>query len=154
MHPGISIFWGNAKVACSLSTVGQAGTVKIKNDTMPKLDDCGVHCLFVGYLLTHPSECYRMYYLKMHRVHISCNIIWVHHRFYQKLNTAGEFNTDPITVGNWARNPQVVLWFIEVGRELQKAWYQNKATTWRNRKMMEIFKLKQKINLRTAKWGT
>ena len=73
--PVLAFFGKMPRFACSLSTVGQAGTVKIKNDTMPKLGDCDVHCLFVGYLLTHPSESYRMYYLKMHRVHISCIII-------------------------------------------------------------------------------
>ena len=37
--------------ACSLHAMGKAGTIKINTDTMPKLDDCGVHHLFVGYLL-------------------------------------------------------------------------------------------------------
>ena len=34
--------------------------------------------------------------------------------FYQKTNTVGELNTDCISVGNWSRNPQGVLWFIVV----------------------------------------
>ena len=46
------------KFMCSLHTVGEAGTVKINTDTTPKLEDRGVHCLFVGYSLTHPNECY------------------------------------------------------------------------------------------------
>ena len=35
--------------------------VKIKTGTSPKLEDHGVHCLFVGYSLTHPTRSYRMY---------------------------------------------------------------------------------------------
>ena len=55
----------------SLHMVGEAGTVKIKSDTTPKLEDRGVHCMFVGYSLTHPTECYRIYDLKTHRVCVS-----------------------------------------------------------------------------------
>jgi hypothetical protein len=32
-----------------LRTFGEAGTVKIKTDTTPKLHDRGVQCMFVGY---------------------------------------------------------------------------------------------------------
>ena len=49
----------------------------------------------------------------MHKVcTLTSHDIWL---FYQKLTTVGESNMDPITVGNWARNPQGVLWLIEVG---------------------------------------
>ena len=41
----------------NLHTVGEVGTVKIKTDTTPKLENCSVHCLFVGYSLTHPTGC-------------------------------------------------------------------------------------------------
>ena len=58
--------------AWDLCTVGEASTAKIKTDTTPKLEDHGVHCLFVGYSLTHPTGCYRMYDPKMHRMHITC----------------------------------------------------------------------------------
>ena len=33
---------------------------------------------------------------------------------YQAANNAQELNTDPIAVGNWTRNTQGVLRFIEV----------------------------------------
>ena len=59
------------RLACSLHTVGEASTVKVKTDTSPKLEDCGVHCLFVAYSLTHPTSCYRMYDPKTHKVHIA-----------------------------------------------------------------------------------
>ena len=38
--------------AYNLHTVSKGGTVKIKTGTSPKLEDHGVHCLFVGYSLT------------------------------------------------------------------------------------------------------
>ena len=75
--------------AQNLHTVGEAGTVKIKMNTTPKLEDHGVHCLFVGYSLTHPTVCYRMYdpkctgcmYHMMLRHYIRCSIrkqtLWV-----------------------------------------------------------------------------
>ena len=49
-------FFGETlRFACSLCTVGEVGTVKIKTDTTPKLEDQGVHCMFVGYSLAHPT---------------------------------------------------------------------------------------------------
>ena len=53
-------FFGETpKFTHSLCTVGEAGTVKVKTDTTtPKLEDHGVHCLFVGYSLSHPNKCF------------------------------------------------------------------------------------------------
>ena len=52
-------FFGETpKFMHSLHTVGEAGTVKIKTDTTPKLEDCRIHCLFMGYSLLHASRCY------------------------------------------------------------------------------------------------
>ena len=31
-----------------LRTIGEAGTVKITNDTTPKQQDCGIHCILLG----------------------------------------------------------------------------------------------------------
>ena len=42
-------FFGETlRFTCSLYMVGEAHTVKIKTDTTPKLEDQGVHCMFVG----------------------------------------------------------------------------------------------------------
>ena len=71
----------------SLHTMGEADTAKIKTDTTPKLDDQAVHCLFVGYSLTDPTECYWMYDPKPYMVHISCDVVWLHQMFYQKANS-------------------------------------------------------------------
>ena len=41
------------RFVCSLHMVGEAGTVKIKTDTTPKMEDWGVHCMLVGDSLEH-----------------------------------------------------------------------------------------------------
>ena len=50
----------NPEFAKHLRTWGEAGTVKIKTDTTPKLADRGVQCMFVGYAVDHPGDCYNM----------------------------------------------------------------------------------------------
>ena len=101
--------------AQNLHTVGEAGTVKIKTDTTPKLEDCNVHCLFVGYSLTPPTGCYQMYDPKKHSGCIMCDVVWLHHMFYQKTNLVGELNTDHICVRNWSHMTKAVMRFIDMG---------------------------------------
>ena len=55
------VFKKKPKFMKYLHTFGEAGTVKITNDTTPKLQDCEVHCIFAGYALNHPEGCYHMY---------------------------------------------------------------------------------------------
>jgi hypothetical protein len=47
------MFGKNPDWAEHLRTFGEAGTVKIKTDTTPKLYDKGVQCMFVGYAENH-----------------------------------------------------------------------------------------------------
>ena len=70
--------------AWNLFTVGEASTVKIKTDPTPKLEDCSVLCLFVGYSLTKPNGYYQMYDQKMHRVCIMYDVVRLHQMSYQK----------------------------------------------------------------------
>ena len=51
----------NPMFAKHVPTWGEAGTVKIKTSTSPKLNDKGTHCMFVGYTYNHPGDCCRMY---------------------------------------------------------------------------------------------
>ena len=75
-------FFGESpKFAHSLRTVGEAGTVKIKTDTTPKLEDCGIHCLFMAYSLSHPRSCYRMYNPKTQCVQVLRNVLCLHRMF-------------------------------------------------------------------------
>jgi hypothetical protein len=51
----------NPKCMNFLRTWGEAGTVKVKTKTMPKLADRGVHCMFVGYADYHDGDVYQMW---------------------------------------------------------------------------------------------
>jgi hypothetical protein len=54
-----------------LRTWGEAGTVKVKTKTTPKLADQSVHCMFIGYADDHDGDTYRMWNPKTERVHYS-----------------------------------------------------------------------------------
>ena len=46
----------NLMFAKHLQTWGEAGTVKIKRSTSPKLNDKGTHCMFIGYTYNHLGD--------------------------------------------------------------------------------------------------
>eukprot|EP00957_Ditylum_brightwellii_P004967 378223-Ditylum_brightwellii.AAC.1 len=60
-----------------LRTWGDAGTVKVKKATIPKLSNKGVQCMFIGYALNHARDCYHMLNLSTMRVMISRDILWL-----------------------------------------------------------------------------
>jgi hypothetical protein len=71
-------FYGkNPKRMKFLRTWGEAGTVKFKTKTTPKLADRGVHCMFIGYTDDHDGDVYRMWNPKTERVHITRDAIWM-----------------------------------------------------------------------------
>ena len=109
------IFKKKPKFVKYLRTIGEAGTVKITCDTTPKLQDRGIHCIFVGYALNHPEGCYRMYDPATHRVRQSRDVVWLHRMFYEKRNNNAELNTKNVSVGNWLNNGEGEHRFVEVG---------------------------------------
>jgi hypothetical protein len=60
--------------ASHLRTFGEAGTVKIKMDTTPKLHDRGVQCMFVGYRMWNP---------KTRKIHITRDVIFLKRMLFQ-----------------------------------------------------------------------
>ena len=94
------VFKKKPKFVKYLHTIGEAGTVKITNDTTPKLQDHGIHCIFVGYTENHPEICYQMYDPATHRVHQSHDMVWLHRMFHEKRNNNSELNTNNVSVGN------------------------------------------------------
>jgi hypothetical protein len=58
-------------------TWGECGTVKIKNDTTPKIADRGIPCMFVGYSKDHVGDCYDMWYPKTSKVYVTRDVIWL-----------------------------------------------------------------------------
>ena len=109
------IFKKKPKFVKYLRTIGEAGTVKITSDTTPKLQDRGIHCIFVGYALNHPEGCYRMYDPATHQVRQSRDVVWLHRMFYEKRNNNAELNTKNVSVGNWLNNGEGEHRFVEVG---------------------------------------
>ena len=109
------VFKKKPKFVKYLRTIGEAGTVKITKDTTPKLQDHGVHCIFVGYAFNHPEGCYRMYDPATHRVHQSRDMVWLHRMFYEKHNNNAELNTNNISVGNSRSHGDGDHRFVEVG---------------------------------------
>ena len=87
----------NPMFAKHLRTWGEAGTVKIKTSTSPKLNDKGTHCMFVGYTYNHPGDCYRMYDPKTGRTRETRDVIWLKRMFYQRPPNQRELTTESIT---------------------------------------------------------
>jgi hypothetical protein len=63
----------NPEWADHLRTFREAGTVKIKTDTTPKLYDRGVQCMFIGYANNHKGGVYIMWNPKTRNIHITCD---------------------------------------------------------------------------------
>ena len=109
------VFKKKLKFVKYLHTIAEAGTVKITNDTTPKLQDRRIHCIFIGYAENHPEGCYRMYDPATRRVCQSCYVVWLHRMFYKKCNSNAELNTNNVIVGNWENYGDGDLRFVEVG---------------------------------------
>jgi hypothetical protein len=78
-------FYGkNPKWMKFLRTWGEAGTVKVKTKTMPRLADRGVHCMFTGYADDQEGDVYHMWNPKTERVHITQDVIWMKHIMFTK----------------------------------------------------------------------
>jgi hypothetical protein len=60
-----------------LRTWGESGTVKVKNDTTPKIVDRGIQCVFVGYSRDHDGDCAEMWYPKTNKVYTTRDVIWL-----------------------------------------------------------------------------
>ena len=56
-----------------------------------------------------------MYDPATHRVHQSCDVVWLHRMFYEKCNNISELNTSNTSVGSWNNNGNGNLQFVEVG---------------------------------------
>lgn len=81
----------NPTFSLHLRTWGEAGTVKIKTDTTPKVNDKGVHCMFVGYADDHAGDVYEMWDPKTKRIHKTRDVIWLKRMFYEKPKDKKEF---------------------------------------------------------------
>jgi hypothetical protein len=87
----------NPKFAQHLRTWGEAGTVKTKTKTTPKIADHGVQCMFIGYAKDHKGDCYQMWNPKMSGVHIhnTGDVIWLRRMFYAAPVAVPEIALEP-----------------------------------------------------------
>lgn len=82
------------KFANFLRTWGEAGTVKTKTKTTPKLANKGAQCMFVGYADDHAGDCYRMYNPKTRKIMETRDITWLNRMYYEKRDSGGEIAVD------------------------------------------------------------
>ena len=68
----------------NLRTWGEAGVVKLKTKTTPKMLNKGVTCMFIGYAEDHPHDCFLMWNAKTNGVHTSRDIVWLRRMYFSK----------------------------------------------------------------------
>ena len=71
---------------------GEAGVVKTKTNTTPKLADRGVTCMLVGYADNHTGDCYEMLNWKTKRIMTTRDVLWLKRMYFGKFN--GEIQKD------------------------------------------------------------
>ena len=63
---------------------GEAGTVKTKTKTTPKLKDRGITCMFVGYAGQHAGDCYEMLNWETKRIIETRDVTWLNRMYFEK----------------------------------------------------------------------
>ena len=76
------LFGTNHVFMSFLRTWGEDGTMKIKTATTPKLENCGVQCMFVGYAKNHYGGCYGMLNVEKLRILIEHDVIWLNRIYF------------------------------------------------------------------------
>jgi hypothetical protein len=71
-----------AKYSMSLKTFGEAGVVKLRTKTSPKILDKGDTCIFVGYPKNHGSDCWIMFNPKTNGEHVTRDVVWLCRMYY------------------------------------------------------------------------
>ena len=72
------------RYANHLRTWGEAGVVKTKTDTTPKLNDRGEKCMFVGYADNHDGDCYEMLNWSTKRITLTRDVRWLNKMYFDK----------------------------------------------------------------------
>eukprot|EP00977_Amphora_coffeiformis_P005907 scaffold1252_cov154-Amphora_coffeaeformis.AAC.1 len=76
--------------AYHLRTWGEAGVVKVKTSTSPKLSDRGVTCMFVGYAKDHAGDCYQMLNMETRRILETRDVAWLNRMYFDVPNDKDE----------------------------------------------------------------
>ena len=72
----------NPKCAGYLRTWGEAGKVKIYEKMSPKIQDCGVTCVMIGYPKDHAGDCYRIWDKETGGIHVTHDITWLRRMYF------------------------------------------------------------------------
>jgi hypothetical protein len=62
----------------------EAGVVKLRTSTTPKIYDRGKVCMFVGYSPNHAGDTFRMWDLETKQVHVSRDILWLNKMYFNQ----------------------------------------------------------------------
>ena len=62
---------------------GEAGIVKVRTSTTPKIFDCGTLCMLVGYAESHAGDTFCIWNPSLTRVHVSRDVKWLKRMFFE-----------------------------------------------------------------------
>ena len=88
----------NPKLIEHLRTWGEVGTINLKEIRTPKIADCGIQCMMVGYSTDHTSNCYEMWDPATGGVHKTRDIIWLKRMYFPKVSLDPPADGDDIRV--------------------------------------------------------
>ena len=80
------LFGRNPEYANHLIIWGEEGTVNIKTDRTPKVEDQGLQCMMVVFVLNNNGDCYRMWNPNTNYIYESRDILWLQIMYYPKQN--------------------------------------------------------------------
>jgi hypothetical protein len=83
----------NPKFTSYLCVWGEAGTVKIITNKTPKSANRGIPCVFVGYVLGHLGDTYRMWNPDTDGVHQTRDVIWRQQMYYKLVEKQASYIT-------------------------------------------------------------
>ena len=69
---------------------GEAGTVKTRTKTTPKIEDRGVTCMLVGYADNHTGDCYEMLNWETKRIMLTRDVIWLNRMYFSQTGAEEE----------------------------------------------------------------
>ena len=81
--------------ATNLRTWGEAGVVKIKTATSPKINNKGIVCMFTGYPDSHSSQCMEMWDHKTDGYHLTRDVVWLGRMYFGGAIGWGKEITEP-----------------------------------------------------------
>jgi Reverse transcriptase (RNA-dependent DNA polymerase) len=87
---------------------GEAGVVKIKTKTSPKIDNKGITCMFVGYATNHAGDVYYMFNPTTEKILVTRDIVWLNRMFYNTDANAESVDTAKLKAGKGTNYYQVL----------------------------------------------